>query len=84
LNDAILERWLSPYVSLWNQSGMVAFFVCLLAWSWAFRKFAPRSNADSPSLDRCLYLNIIPEVNWRLRSLDEQLMEFWRPEAPHT
>jgi hypothetical protein len=84
LNDAILERWLSRYVSLWNESGMVAFLACLLVWGWAFRKFAPQSTADPLFLDRSVYLNIIPEVNWRLRSLNEHLMQFWRLEAPPT
>jgi hypothetical protein len=84
LNDAILERWLSRYVSLWNESGMVAFLACLLVWGWAFRKFAPQSTADPLFLDRSAYLNIIPEVNWRLRSLNEHLMQFWRLEAPRT
>ena len=84
VNDAILERWLSRYVSLWNESGMVAFLACLLVWSWAFRKFAPQPTADPVFVDRAVYLHIIPEVNWRLRALNEQLMQFWRLEAPRT
>jgi hypothetical protein len=84
VNDAILERWLSRYVSLWIQSGMVAFLACLLAWGWAFRKLAPQTVGDPTFLDRSVYLNIIPEVNWRMRSLNEQLIRFWRVEAPRT
>ncbi|HEY4818558.1 MAG TPA: hypothetical protein VIH67_14095 [Candidatus Acidoferrum sp.] len=84
VNDAILERWLSRYVSLWNESGMVAFLACLLVWVWAFRRFAPQPTADPLLLDRSVYLHIIPEVNWRLRALNEQLMQFWRLEAPRT
>lgn len=85
LNDTLLERWLSLYVSVWNVVGMAAFLACLLLWSWAFRKTAPQAAAaDSPLLDRAVYLRIIPEVNWRLRALDEQLIRFWRLEAPPT
>jgi hypothetical protein len=84
LNDTILERWLTRYVSLWNAFGMVAFLACLLLWSWAFRKSAPQMAADPLFLDRSVYLRIIPEVNWRLRSLNEQLIQFWRLEAPRT
>jgi hypothetical protein len=84
LNDTILERWLSPYVSLWNGLGMVAFLSCLLLWSWAFRKSAPQAIADPMFLDRSVYLKIIPEMNWRLRVLNERLIQFWRLEAPRT
>ena len=81
-NDTILERWLSRYVSLWNVLGMVAFLACLLFWSWAFRKVEPLADPDPLLLDRSIYLQIIPEVNWRLRALNEQLIRFWHLEAP--
>ncbi|HXN52710.1 MAG TPA: hypothetical protein VN943_12310 [Candidatus Acidoferrum sp.] len=84
LNDTVLERWLSRYVSLWNACGMVAFLACLLLWSWAFRKSAPQRVADPLFLDRSAYLKIIPEMNWRLRLLNDQLIRFWRLEAPRT
>lgn len=84
VNDTILERWLSRYVSLWNVVGMLAFFACLILWSWAFRKAAPQAAADPLLLDRSVYLKLIPEVNWRLRALNEQLIRFWHLEAPRT
>jgi hypothetical protein len=84
LNDAILERWLYRYVSLWNALGMTAFLACLLLWSWAFRKSAPQAGAAPLFPSGSVYLNLIPEMNLRLRSLNEQLMEFWRLEAPRT
>jgi hypothetical protein len=84
LNDAVLERWLRSYVSLWNEFGMAIFLACLLLWSWAFRKSAPQAVAAPLLLTGSVYLNLIPEVNLRLRSLDEQLVEFWRLEAPRT
>ena len=84
LNDTILERWLSGYVAVWNVVGMAAFLACLLLWSWAFRKTVPQAAADSQLLDHVVYLKIIPDVNWRLRALDEQLIQLWRLEAPPT
>jgi hypothetical protein len=83
LNDTILERWLSRYVTLWNVFGIATFLACLLLWTWAFRKAIPLAAAD-PLLDRSVYLKIIPEVNWRLRALNEQLIRFWDLEAPRT
>jgi hypothetical protein len=84
LNDAILERWLNKYVSLWNSLDMAAFLACLLLWTWAFRKSPPQGVAAPLFLNRSVYLNLIPEMNLRLRSLNEQLIEFWRLEAPRT
>jgi hypothetical protein len=83
LNDTILERWLSRYVSLWNVFGIAAFLACLLLWTWAFRQAVPQTAAD-PLLDRSVYLKIVPEVNWRLRELNEQLIRFWDLKAPRT
>jgi hypothetical protein len=84
VNDAILERWLSQYVLLWNAFGMLAFFVCLLVWSWAFRKAAPQAMEATLLPDGSIYRNLVPEVNWRLRSLDQDLMQLWRLEAPRS
>ena len=77
LNDAILERWVSRYVSLWNALGMAAFLGGLLLWTWAFRHPAPQTATRPMFVDGTAYLNTIPETNWRLRSLNEQLMQFW-------
>ncbi|HLZ92712.1 MAG TPA: hypothetical protein VKQ28_13445 [Candidatus Acidoferrum sp.] len=82
VNDTILERWLNRYAAIWNTCGMAAFLGCLLLWSRAFHKTVPQAAVQPVLLDRGVYLKIIPEVNWRLRSLDQQLIQFWRLEAP--
>jgi len=84
LNDAILERWLNRYVPLWNVLGMAAFLACLLLWSWAFRKPVPQAVAAPLFSSGSVYLSLIPEMNFRLRALNEHLIEFWRLEAPRT
>jgi hypothetical protein len=82
LNDVVLERWLSRYADLWNICGMVAFLACLLLWTWAFRNAVPVQAPQPVLLSRGVYLTIVPEMNRRLRLLDEQLIQFWRMEAP--
>jgi hypothetical protein len=77
LNDAILQRWLNSYASLWNQFSMAAFLGCLLLWTWAFRHAAPHMVTSPMFVDGTVYMSTIPEVNWRLRSLNEQLLKFW-------
>ena len=84
LNDAVLERWLSGYVSSWNLFDMAAFLGCLLLWTWAFRHPVRHILANPMFEDDALYLNTIPEVNWRLRSLNEQLLQFWPQESSRT
>ena len=52
INDAVLERWLAHYVSLWNAMGMAAFLVSLLIWTWAFRNPIGEPAAAPVCLDR--------------------------------
>jgi hypothetical protein len=84
MNDAILERWLSQYVSVWNLIGMAAFLGCMLVWTWAFRKPVSQPVGARLFADDSTYLAIVPEVNWRLHALNEQLMQFWRRESSQT
>ena len=82
INDAVLERWLTHYVSLWNAMGMAAFLVSLLIWTWAFRNPIGEPAAAPVCLEGSLYLNIVPEINFRLRLLNEELAKYWKVEAP--
>jgi hypothetical protein len=84
LNDAILERWLSQYIPFGNNFGMAAFLGCLLLWTWAFRHPVPRTPASPMLGDGGIYMSVIPEVNMRLRSLNDQLLEFWSRESSRT
>ncbi len=84
VNDTVVERWLTQYVSLWNTMSMVSFLACLFVWGWALRKPAAQPTPAPLMLDRSAYREIIPDVNWRLRLLNEHLIQFWRLEAPRT
>ncbi len=56
---------------------MAAFLGCLLLWSWAFRRRAPQTAASPMFVDGTVYMSTVPEMNLRLRSLNEQLLQFW-------
>lgn len=77
LNITILERWLYDYVTLWNLLGTLAFLASLLLWSWVLRKrqtetiFAPEMLSDG------IYRTVVPEINDRLRALNDHLGQFW-------
>ena len=84
LNDAVLERWLGGYVSVWNTLGTMAFLLCLMLWSLAFRRWRPTEVPALPTIELSVYEKLIPEVNWQLQLLNRQLMRLWRLEAPRT
>ena len=84
LNDAVLERYLNLYASLWNVLGILAFLACLTMWIWAFRKPQPAHSGGVEPTDLAVYGTLMPRVNWQLRALNEELIRLWRPEAPGT
>lgn len=84
LNNTVLERFLYDYSALWNLLEMLAFLVSLSIWTWALRK--PQSQAEVREflLPRGVYQSLNPEINLRLRLLNEQLSRFWPAEAKHS
>ncbi len=61
---------------------MMTSFFCLPMWACAFRRPLVQPAAVPMYSDNCIYLKMMPEVNLRLRPLNEQLIRFWRLEAP--
>lgn len=84
LNDAVLERWLASYVSVWNTLETTAFLVCLTLWSVAFRNWRPTELTVPVGVEQIVYRKLVPEVNWQLQLLNRQLIRLWRLEAPRT
>jgi hypothetical protein len=64
--------------------GAFAFLASLSLWTWALRK--PQSQTESVEilLPRGVYQSLTPEINLRLRLLNEQLSRFWPAEARHS
>jgi hypothetical protein len=84
LNNTLLERWLDDYSALWNLLGMFAFFASLSLWTWALRKPLSQVATKEILLPRGVYQSLTPEINLRLRLLNEQLSRFWPAEAKHS
>lgn len=76
LNDTILKTLLHSYAPLWSFLSVLAFIGSLLVWSWALRQsyspvvFAPKL------LPTGVYHTLSPEINLRLRTLNERLSRF--------
>jgi hypothetical protein len=77
LDDTIFENWLHPYAELWNRLGMLAFLASLMLWSLALRRTLPRVTYEPEMLPADLYQTLAPEINCRLKSLNEHLGKFW-------
>jgi hypothetical protein len=82
LNDTILERYLYGYGTLWNLLQMLAFFASLSLWSWALRKSRTETAPEETLLPMGVYQSFTPQINLRLRSLNEQLSKIGKPEVP--
>jgi hypothetical protein len=82
LNFTILQRFMDSYVRVWNSLEVFSYLACLLAWTWALRKRVPRPVFEPALVSNSVYREISPEINARLRALNDQLSQFWRTEAP--
>jgi hypothetical protein len=78
INYTVLERWLVSYVAVWNALGVFAYLVCVLLWIWALRKSTPKPTAGPTLIPGSIYNQVSPEINSRLRELNEQLSKFWK------
>jgi len=81
LNNTILETWSHSYATLWNLLGTLAFVASLLLWIWAVREKQPETPLEPELMTQGAYHALVPEINNRLKALNEQLSQFWRVEA---
>ncbi len=82
LDDTGLEYYLYRYIELWNILVMLAFLASQLLWTWSLRKPQTETAAEEALLPAVVYQTVAPQINIRLRLLNEQLSQFWKTEAP--
>jgi hypothetical protein len=80
LNDTILERWLHDYSERWNLLGTSAFLASMLLWIWGLRERQSATTLEPGMLPGGIYSAAAPEINDRLRALNEHLAHFWNIE----
>jgi hypothetical protein len=80
LNFTVLQSWFETYWPIWNLLSVFAYLPCLSIWIWAFRKSIPVFNPVL--LPSAVYQQISPEINARLRVLNERLCRFWKIQEP--
>ena len=81
LNNTILENWLHSYATLWNLLGTLAFVASLLLWIWAVREKQPATPSEPELIPASAYRTLAPQINLRLRNLNEQMSQTWHVEG---
>jgi hypothetical protein len=83
INDSLLEKWMEPYIGFWGFMDVITFLACLFIWMQAVRVYAPAREFLNPkSVPSDFYGALSPEVNMRLRLLNDQLAQPLRSESP--
>jgi hypothetical protein len=81
VNNTLLEGWLGSYETFWNLLGTLAFIASLTLWIWAVRERQEERRWQPEMLTGVAYRTLVPEINLRLKALNEQLGRFWYVEA---
>jgi hypothetical protein len=69
------------YQLIWQVATTVSYAIVQVVWAVALRKPLPAEEKQHALLPASLYQQISPEINQRLRLINEQLAKFWKPEA---
>jgi hypothetical protein len=81
VGQTLFPRDLAHYQPIWQVATTVSFAVVQVVWAVALRKPLPAEEKQLALLPAALYQQISPQINQRLRLINEQLVEFWKPEA---
>jgi hypothetical protein len=79
--QTLLKTEFDAYQPIWQTSTMLSFLVVLFVWVAALWKPLPvEARQASPPSDS-IYQRLSPEINDRLRELNEKLLRLWKMEA---
>jgi hypothetical protein len=84
VNNTILDRYLNSYVPVWNDFSMLAFLASLLLWTRAIWKAQGAKLSQVTLLPAAVYQTYAPQVNLRLRALNNALCKVLKLEVPHS
>src|SRR5215470_19118946 len=80
VNATVLSHWRGRYYQTWNFLTVVSFVASVLLWLSAVLQPIEEFRV-APLLPGDVYHTMTPELNLRLRRLNERLNRFWNPEA---
>lgn len=80
ISHTLLERFFYQYRSYWNITITLTFFVSTTLWIRALWSPVPKTVSRGAMLPSEFYKALSPEINLRLRVLDQQLSSLWKAE----
>jgi len=75
LNNGLPRGWQTLYFDWWSAIRVITFQATLVIWLWALRKPLPAAAPAPALLPQGVYDELSPQVNYRLRVLNERLLE---------
>jgi hypothetical protein len=75
------KKWFDAYEPIWQSSTMLSFIVVLFIWVAALWKPLPIEARQAAPPSDSVYQRLSPEINERLRELNEKLLRLWKLEA---
>lgn len=75
LNNSFMQEWLTKYVFFWNGVRIVSYQAVLFLWLLALWKPLPAAAPAPTLLPQRVYDELSPQVNYRVRVLNERLLE---------
>jgi hypothetical protein len=84
LNNTVLEVRMYHYAALWNLLRTLGFLASALLWSWGLRERQAETGFAPEMLRGEIYHAVTPEINDRLRALNDHLDQFWHAERRRT
>jgi hypothetical protein len=79
--QTFILRGFAHYQPIWQAATTLSFAIVQVVWAVALRKPLPVEENQHVLLPASIYQQLSPEINQRLRALNEQLIQFWKPEA---
>ena len=77
----LFHKGYSVHQVAWQIVSMVSFLAALILWVVALRKPFPVDDREAASPTDAGYQRLSPEINERLRELNEKLLRLWKMEA---
>ena len=80
--QGFLYRQFLQFEPIWQTVAVSSFLIVLIVWVAALARPLPALTEQQAVLPSAAYMRITPEINYQLRAINEQLMNFWKIEEP--
>jgi hypothetical protein len=85
INVSLFERFRDSYLELWGYLDILTFLASLLIWLHAVRAYSPTRVAgpEPQTMPEGFYGQLSPEINLRLKHLNEQISQLFHARNPN-